>query len=130
MNPSIGSSLEPLLRRQSGKRAAPPQFTFPLTPSARKNPRLTSASCANFRIMSKAPYKPPKKRTLSTPQWAHGQCRCGAVRFEIMVPAIWAFHDHSEATRATTGAASMAWVGSWKKRFRLVEGEDEVTRYE
>lgn len=80
--------------------------------------------------MSKAPDKPPKKRTLSTPQWAHGQCRCGAVRFEIMVPALWAWHDHSEATRATTGAASMAWVGSWKKRFRLVEGEDELTRYE
>jgi len=71
-----------------------------------------------------------RKRTLSTPEWVAGACRCGAVRFEILYPALWAWHDHSAATRATTGAASMAWVGSWKKRFRLVEGEDEVTRYD
>ncbi|MEP0706708.1 MAG: GFA family protein [Parvibaculum sp.] len=74
--------------------------------------------------------KTAAKRTLSNPRWAGGKCRCGAVRFEIMVPAIWAFHDHSQATRETTGAASMAWVGSWKKRFRLLDGEDEITRYE
>ena len=74
--------------------------------------------------------KTAAKRTLSNPPWAGGKCRCGAVRFEIMVPAIWAFHDHSQATRETTGAASMAWVGSWKKRFRLLDGEDEITRYE
>lgn len=74
--------------------------------------------------------KSTKKRTLAHIQWAAGKCRCGTVRFEIMVPALWAWHDHSAATRATTGAASMAWVGSWKKRFRLLEGEDKVTRYE
>ncbi|MDP2124783.1 MAG: GFA family protein [Parvibaculum sp.] len=72
----------------------------------------------------------PKRRTLSNPERAAGKCRCGAVRFDILVPALWAWHDHSAATRATTGAAAMCWVGSWKKRFRLLEGEDEVTRWE
>ncbi|PKQ08947.1 MAG: aldehyde-activating protein [Alphaproteobacteria bacterium HGW-Alphaproteobacteria-12] len=71
-----------------------------------------------------------KKRTLAHPQWVAGRCRCGAVRFEIVYPALWAWHDHSEATRASTGAASMTWAGSWKKRFRLVAGEDDITRYE
>jgi hypothetical protein len=80
--------------------------------------------------MERKPAKPAKKRTLAHVQWAAGACRCGAVRFEIMVPALWAWHDHSAATRATTGAAAMCWVGSWKKRFRLLDGEDEVTRYE
>lgn len=80
--------------------------------------------------MERKPARPAKKRTLVPVQWAAGACHCGAVRFEIMVPALWAWHDHSAATRATTGAAAMCWVGSWKKRFRLLEGEDEVSRYE
>lgn len=77
-----------------------------------------------------APPKKPGKRTLANPEWAEGNCRCGAVRFAIMYPALWAWHDHSAATRAATGAAAMTWVGSWKKRFRLLDGEDEIACYE
>lgn len=76
-----------------------------------------------------APPKKPGKRTLANPEWAEGNCRCGAVRFAIMYPALWAWHDHSAATRAATGAAAMTWIGSWKKRFRLLDGEDDVVRY-
>lgn len=61
---------------------------------------------------------------------AEGACVCGAVRFEIDVPAIWAWHDHAPATRRAHGAAYATYVGSWKRRFRLLEGEGAVGRYE
>jgi hypothetical protein len=51
------------------------------------------------------------------------------VRFEIDVPAVWAWHDHSAASRRAHGAAYATYVGTWKSRFRLVEGEEAVTRY-
>src|ERR1700753_170943 len=59
-----------------------------------------------------------------------GQCLCGTVRLEIDVPARWAFHDHSAASRRAHGAAYATYVGSWRKRFRIVEGESAITRYE
>lgn len=61
---------------------------------------------------------------------AQGRCVCGAVRFEIDVPAVWAWHDHSAASRHAQGAAYATYVGSWNSRFRLVEGEDHIRRYE
>lgn len=57
-------------------------------------------------------------------------CACGTVRFEIDVPAVWAWHDHSAATRRASGPAYMTWVGTWKKRFRWLEGEEAVTCWE
>ena len=59
-----------------------------------------------------------------------GRCACGAVRIEIGVPARWAWHDHSAATRHAQGAAYATYVGSWRSRFRILEGEDEITRFE
>ena len=61
---------------------------------------------------------------------AHGQCVCGAVKFEIDVPARWAWHDHSGKSRHAQGAAYATYVGSYKSRFRILEGEDRLTRYE
>ena len=61
---------------------------------------------------------------------AQGRCVCGAVRLEIDVPAVWAWHDHSDASRRALGAAYATWVGSWKSRFRLLDGEVDLTRYE
>lgn len=55
---------------------------------------------------------------------------CGAVAFEIAVPAQWAWHDHSQASRRAHGAAYATYVGSWKSRFRFLRGEDNLTRYE
>jgi hypothetical protein len=60
---------------------------------------------------------------------ASAQCQCGTVRLEIDVPARWAFHDHSAASRRAHGAAYATYVGSWRKRFRIIEGEGEIKRY-
>ena len=61
---------------------------------------------------------------------AAGQCACGAVRFEIDVPAVWAWHDHSAASRRAQGSAYVTYVGSWRSRFRLLEGADSISRFE
>jgi hypothetical protein len=61
---------------------------------------------------------------------ASGRCLCGKVAFEIDVPARWAWHDHSASSRRAHGAAYATYVGSWRKRFRIVKGERLVTRYE
>ena len=60
---------------------------------------------------------------------AVGQCLCGAVEIEIGTPARWAWHDHSGATRRAHGAAYATYVGSWRKRFRVTRGADEITRF-
>lgn len=59
-----------------------------------------------------------------------GRCVCGAVRLEIDVPAVWAWHDHSAASRHAQGAAYATYVGSWRSRFRILEGEAHIRRYE
>jgi hypothetical protein len=61
---------------------------------------------------------------------AVAQCLCGAVRLEIEYPAFWAFHDHGRASRLAHGAAYATYVGSWKKRFRVVKGKAKIARYE
>lgn len=61
---------------------------------------------------------------------AGGACVCGAVRLEIDVPARWAWHDHSEASRRAQACAYVTYVGSWRSRFRVVEGEEHITRFE
>ena len=61
---------------------------------------------------------------------AKGQCLCGKVAFEIDVPARWAWHDHSASSRRAHGAAYATYVGSWRKRFRIVKGKTLIGRYE
>src|SRR5690349_3060538 len=61
---------------------------------------------------------------------ASGQCLCGAVAFEIDVPARWAWHDHSATSRRAHGAAYATYVGTWRKRLRIIKGADDITRYE
>ena len=70
------------------------------------------------------------KRDFSDPSTVSGQCLCGAVRFEIDYPAFWAWHDHSHASRTAHGAAYATYIGTWRKRFRIIAGEDGITRYE
>jgi hypothetical protein len=72
--------------------------------------------------------KKPRPVALGKP--AQGPCLCGSVRFEIDVPARWAWHDHSAASRRAHGAAYATYVGSWRKRFRVIEGNAEIARYE
>ncbi len=61
---------------------------------------------------------------------ALGQCQCGKVVFEIDVPARWAWHDHSRASRRAHGAAYATYVGAWRSRFRITKGEGDITRFE
>ena len=73
--------------------------------------------------------EPPPEGRRSAVQ-AEGRCACGGVRFEIDVPAVWAWHDHGEASRHAQGCAYATYVGSWKSRFRMLDGEPLVSRYE
>src|SRR3954453_23492021 len=61
---------------------------------------------------------------------AQGRCLCGSVCFEIDVPARWAWHDHSAASRRAHGAAYATYVGSWRKRFRITKGTADIVRYD
>lgn len=75
----------------------------------------------------------PRKRTAkrtAAGEWAKGRCLCGAVEVEIGVPAFWAFHDHSAASRQAHGAAYATYVGCWKSSFRIAKGENAIVRYE
>ena len=72
--------------------------------------------------------KKPEKIAPGGP--VRGRCLCGTVQFEIDLPARWAWHDHSRATRQAHGAAYATYVGSWCKRFRVIEGQAEITRFE
>lgn len=75
-----------------------------------------------------------KARSLTKPSadpdgTASAHCLCGAVTIEIEMPAFWAWHDHSGATRRAHGAAYATYVGSWRKRFRVTDGADRITRF-
>ena len=61
---------------------------------------------------------------------ARGHCLCGAVEIEIAVPAFWAWHDHSEASRRAHGAAYATYVGCWRKNVRIVRGKRSLSRFE
>src|ERR1700761_9135124 len=58
-----------------------------------------------------------------------GRCRCGKVQVEIGVPARWAWHDHSRASRRAHAAACATYVGSWRSRFRIAKGAKSITRF-
>jgi hypothetical protein len=75
------------------------------------------------------PAKTEAKERAKAPTRAEAHCLCGDVVMEIAVPAQWAWHDHSAATRRAHGAAYATYVGSWRSRFRFVRGEDCVTRF-
>jgi hypothetical protein len=61
---------------------------------------------------------------------ASGGCVCGAVRLEIDVPARWAWHDHSSASRHAQGCAYATYIGSYRSRFRVLNGAEHIARFE
>jgi len=71
-----------------------------------------------------------KRNTTLDGEWVGGKCLCGEVRLEIDYPARWAWHDHSAASRLAHGAAYATYVGSWRKRFRIVKGKSRIARFE
>ena len=72
----------------------------------------------------------PKATAKRAATQAQGACVCGQVRLEIDVPAIWAWHDHSAASRHAQGCAVATYVGSWKSRFRVLAGAELISRFE
>ncbi len=58
-----------------------------------------------------------------------GHCLCGAVRIELDPPSLFASHCHCESCRRSHAAAFVTWTGVPDARFRVVEGEAEITRY-
>jgi hypothetical protein len=60
---------------------------------------------------------------------ASGRCLCGKVQIEITIPAFWAWHDHSCASRRAHGAAYATYVGCWRSRFRVTKGEKLLARF-
>lgn len=70
------------------------------------------------------------KPNFETSETAAARCVCGAVAVEIIVPAIWAWHDHAPASRRAHGAVYATYVGTWRSRFRFVAGEDALVAYE
>jgi hypothetical protein len=71
-----------------------------------------------------------REATDDAPDRAVAECLCGEVRLDIQYPAFWAWHDHSRPSRLAHGAAYATYVGSWKKRFRVVKGSRRIARYE
>lgn len=69
----------------------------------------------------------PKKQSGSS---AKGACLCGAVEIEISVPAFWAWHDHTAASRRAHGAAYATYVGCWRSKMRVVKGARAINRFE
>jgi hypothetical protein len=61
---------------------------------------------------------------------ATAACLCGAVRIEIVVPAFWAWHDHSKDSRRAQGCAYATYIGVWKSKTRVVQGAGSITRFE
>src|ERR1051325_11292701 len=74
--------------------------------------------------------KGPQRAATASGKCASGTCLCGTVEIEIDVPAFWAWHDHSAASRRAHGAAYATYVGVWRKRFRVTAGEDAIACYE
>ena len=60
---------------------------------------------------------------------AAGQCLCGKVEIEIGVPVFWAWHDHSRASRRAHGAAYATYVGCWRSKVRVTEGQRRIGRF-
>src|SRR5262249_13069029 len=74
--------------------------------------------------------KAPRKARATPVGVAKAVCLCGGVELEIGVPARWAWHDHSAASRRAHGAAYATYVGCWRSRVKVVKGEDVITRFE
>lgn len=70
-----------------------------------------------------------KARRVRTAETATGHCLCGEIALEIDVPAFWAWHDHSAASRRAHGAAYATYVGCWRKHFRVTRGDHAITRF-
>jgi hypothetical protein len=63
------------------------------------------------------------------PETVLGTCLCGAVRFEIRLPALFCAHCHCSICRRAHGAGYVTWVGALTDGFRFLAGENHLVRY-
>ncbi len=59
-----------------------------------------------------------------------GGCLCGAVRFEVRVPADDVYHCHCSICRKLQGALMPTYVVVPRAAFIVTQGADNVTRYD
>ncbi len=57
------------------------------------------------------------------PSLVPGACLCGAIRFEVELPAFHCMHCHCTICRRAHGAAYTTWFTVPRERFRMVKGE-------
>jgi hypothetical protein len=81
-------------------------------------------------MREKSEIKTPRKVRPTPVGTAKGACLCGGVELEIGVPARWAWHDHSAASRRAHGAAYATYVGCWRSRVKITKGEKLITRFD
>lgn len=73
--------------------------------------------------------KPPRRRARAAVTIS-GTCLCGVVAIETDAPLLWAWHEHSEASRPVHGAAYATYVGCWKSKVRVTGGEGVLARFD
>ncbi len=56
----------------------------------------------------------------------HGSCGCGAVRYTLTPPTVFASHCHCQSCRKASGAAFLSWTSAPKERVQI-DGESALT---
>jgi hypothetical protein len=58
-----------------------------------------------------------------------GQCFCGAVQYEVDGPLKFVAHDHCSICRRISGAAFVTWAGVPQEQFKLIIGNEVITKF-
>lgn len=58
-----------------------------------------------------------------------GQCFCGKVHYEVRPPLKFLVHDHCSMCRRISGAAFVTWGGIRVENFKILAGEEDLTRF-
>jgi hypothetical protein len=58
-----------------------------------------------------------------------GACLCGAIQYEIDLPALGSVHCHCTMCRRWNGAGYTTWCAIEKKRLRILSGKEQLRRY-
>jgi hypothetical protein len=59
-----------------------------------------------------------------------GKCLCGAVRYAVEGPFLYAGYCHCSRCRARTGSAVSAFAGIRRDRLRVTDGEESIMTFE
>ena len=67
--------------------------------------------------------------TMDDATTARGACLCGAVRFEVTLPAAFCAHCHCSMCRRAHGAAYVTWFSVERSGMQFLTGEEDVVRF-